>query len=284
MTAAADIASLLGKLQDRITRTASETRQNTDAVATLRDENRLRTGTLAEETMDLRTDVRQVNDQIDKMNDKITTVAGAHNDVKHENDIREQQQTLRDQSNVQSLVNLRDSTQKAFKQVGDDVAKLDTADRKLSDRVTEVEKFTSDLVERAKNLVRMPAPAPSLPSDHVWVNKKLTGVYDTTTDLEVRMRQMEERFARFFAPAPAQPQKFDTGSRYMGFDVRFKGWKLVLESKDDIEIFVPSAYDDIVKLESRSYGLQISLKSGSQYALVGGPNTGAMYLMCLVKA
>jgi hypothetical protein len=100
--------------------------------------------------------------------------------VKEENDQREERQTLRDQNNVQSLVNLRDSTHTAFQQVKTDVQNLIKTDQGLSRRLYEVESRLSN-----------PAPAPQMPSDHVWVNKKLSGVYDSVADLEGRLQALE---------------------------------------------------------------------------------------------
>jgi hypothetical protein len=120
------------------------------------------------------------------------------------NDKRETAQTLRDQSNVQSLVNLRESTQKGFDQVRKDVEALLKQIQRLNERVGQVESQVGvgnaayqhmvgveARVTKIEKSLGNPAPAPSMPSDHVWVNKKLSGVYDTTTDLESRVQRLE---------------------------------------------------------------------------------------------
>jgi hypothetical protein len=72
--------------------------------------------------------------------------------------------------------------------------------------------------------------------------------------------------------------------QYCGFEVRFKGNRLLLENAEEFDVFViPEQFGEIIKLENRPYGLQISLKNGDQYCLVGGPMLHAMYMMCLVK-
>jgi hypothetical protein len=60
-------------------------------------------------------------------------------EVAFENNKREEAQTLRDQSNVQALTNLRDSTEKAFNQVAADVKSLLTTVQRLNERVGQVE-------------------------------------------------------------------------------------------------------------------------------------------------
>jgi hypothetical protein len=267
------LAALIAKLQDRLNRVGLQSGQTAAAVLTLRDETRLRTGTLAEDVVKLKT-----------LADDTVTIIKTREQVA---DKREAAQTLRDQNNVQAIINFRDSTAKAFAQVSDDVAKLDRADHKLSDRVTEVEKFTSDLVERAKNLVRMPAPAPpSLPSDHVWVNKKLTGVYDTTTNLEERLAKLESFIARLLTNGnPAPSAKPRASVNYCGFAVRFRGNKLLLEDEKEFDIFtVSEPYTEIANVEQKSFGLEITMKRGDRFVLSGGPNLGSMYLYLAVKA
>src|SRR5690349_20862944 len=99
----AKFAKLLVKLSERITEVARNNRINTDAIDVLRDQHRLRM-----EGQD-RT-IQEIMNHI--QHDYSITKA-----VREENDQREAQQTLRDQNNVQSLVNLRDSTAKGFDQV-----------------------------------------------------------------------------------------------------------------------------------------------------------------------
>jgi len=129
--------------------------------------------------------------------------------VKIENDKREAAQTLRDQNNVQSLVNLRESTQKGFDQVRKDVEQLLKLNQRLNERVGQVEwphmvgieKRVGELEGQSKGhgyrLNQIETGKAELPSDHVWLNKKLTGVYDTTADLEARVREMEQFLKAF---------------------------------------------------------------------------------------
>ena len=44
----------------------------------------------------------------------------------------------------------------------------------------------------------------SMPSDHVWVNKKLTGVYDSLTDQEQRIQKMEALIEKYETLRKAQ--------------------------------------------------------------------------------
>lgn len=278
------LAGLPAKIQDRLNRVGLQANQTSAAVETVESRHKALTNFVNR----LRDDVVAVRDYIEE--------------VRTENDKREERQTLRDQSNVQSLVNLRESVQKGFDLVRNDVDTLNKKDRTLSDRITEIETFQKDLVERAKRLVvytrDYQAPAPSMPSDHVWVNKKLTGVYDSMTELEVRMRKLEERAKdaedidkafKFVEPANPAPVTAECGGllqgvTYQGFNVRFKGSKLILESRDDVEVFyLPSQYGGIVCVRELSWGLQISLKNGNQYVLVGGPRLVDMWFSVFVK-
>src|SRR5216684_1156889 len=166
------VATLLDKFSDRLVRIANQTRQNTDAVASLTDKVRLEVGAQQER-------LAALADDIDKKVGKsdVRFLADVVEGIKKENDVRENNQTARDQNNVQSIVNLRDSTQKGFDQVRSDVDQLLKLNQRLNERVGQVESQNLSLastVSLLQNRLNAPAPAPSIPSDHVWLNKKLT--------------------------------------------------------------------------------------------------------------
>jgi hypothetical protein len=109
--------------------------------------------------------------------------------VKEENDKREQVQTLRDQNNVQALHDLRTAAQKSFDLVREDVKTLLQQIQRLNERVGQVE---SQNIIATKFLQAKPVQVESgLPNGHVWVNKKLTGVYESVGDLEARVTLAE---------------------------------------------------------------------------------------------
>jgi chromosome segregation ATPase len=203
------LAALLDKIQSRLIHTADKTRQNSDEIAALRDETRLKVGTLqrqvGEKTGSIETSIETLEHQAVTADKKLTERVDAINELRidiqsrldqhiRESVDKEAKQTLRDQSNVQSLTNLRDSVQKAFNQVKDDVASLLKTIQRLNERVGQVESQNLSLasaVSLLQNRMDSPAPAPQMPSDHVWINRKLSGVYDTTTDLEARLQKLE---------------------------------------------------------------------------------------------
>jgi chromosome segregation ATPase len=84
--------------------------------------------------------------------------------VENETRDREARQTLRDQNNVQSLVNLRESTAKAFNQVRDDIASLIKQVQRLNERVGQVESQTSAGVLNIDSLLRRVTKAETGPS------------------------------------------------------------------------------------------------------------------------
>lgn len=336
-TPAVKVAALLQKLQDRISKVGLQSGQTAAALCTLNDETRLKTANLSLETSDLRRDVRELNDELDATDANANNMAEALEElemhvstfdsrlvaldksiavnqdrwaaVEKVNDTRESQQTLRDQSNVQSIKDLRDSVDVAFKIVEKDVAALDAVDKSQSawinqcaTRITEVEKFQADLVERAKKFVSAPfetrvSGGTQLPVGHVWVNKKLTGVYDSITELENRLKKLEtpappsaiedpyEDFAKYDYCYPAPSEKPTEFVNYCGFNVRFQGNRLLLQNADGFDIFYvgePWSHE-IIGLTEKPYGIQIHMKGGDQYCLTGGPILSLMYLMCLVK-
>lgn len=95
--------------------------------------------------------------------------------VKAENDDRETRQTMRDQNNVAGIQMLERSMVKAFGNVKTDIQNLVDQNRTLRESISQV------------------VNGQELPIGHEWVNKKLTGVYDTTTDLDNRLQKIEYR-------------------------------------------------------------------------------------------
>jgi chromosome segregation ATPase len=162
----------LANLQRRITKVVAKTESNTEDIELLGD-------SVAELNDDQTALLKRIEEQRVQAFQRSEALGLQIAKVKEENDDREVKQTLRDQNNVQSLVNLRDSTHTAFQQVKTDVLNLIKNDQGLSRRLSEVESRLSN-----------PAPAP-MPSDHVWVNKKLTGVYDSLEEVENRLSNLE---------------------------------------------------------------------------------------------
>lgn len=202
--------------------------------------------------------LKQIQTRLDDVSAKVTA-------NKKEADDREFRQGLRDQNNVQSLVNLRESAQKAFNQVKDDIKELVNRDSKMNTRILTLETNYNDLLERAKRLIMTPAPEPQMPSDHVWVNKKLSGVYDVLTDLQKRLEKLERK---------AMPLLVN----YLENEVRFLSDELFVGTK----LFVLPG--EIVTVSAQSYGLLITIKSGDQYLLCGGPQPVTMFLHFYKKA
>lgn len=171
----AKVAGLLDKFSDRLVATARETRQNTDAIAALRDELRLKFGKLEGE-------LANTDGRIDASLEKA--------------DEREGRQTLRDQNNVQSLTALRDSTAKAFTQVRADVEELLKRIQRLNERAGQVESQNAILVSGQKLIPNQ--------IDQKIVNAKLEGIYDVTGDLEVRIQYLESLLALYEGLRKAQ--------------------------------------------------------------------------------
>jgi len=191
------VTDILDKFSDRLTSIARQTRQNTDEIAALQDRVRLNVGTLSTSVVDLLEDRRKVSQTFIEVQKDFSEKLSV---VKAENDKRENAQALRDQNNVQSLVNLRDSTAKAFTQVRQDVESLLKTIQRLNERVGQVESqnvslassvsLISNRTEDIKQKLSASAPvAPTL--SHVWVNKKLTGVYEQVDEQEVRIQKLE---------------------------------------------------------------------------------------------
>lgn len=182
----AQVATLLDKFSERLVRVARETRQNTDAVATLTDKVRLEVGAQQERLAALaddivkkvgKSDVLFLAGVVEEMSKKLEA-------FKKESDVRETQQTARDQNNVQSLVNLRSSTQKAFDQVRDDVAGLLKQIQRLNERVGQVESRLGIL-----------ELGPAAWHQMVGVEKRVTEI-ESEIALIVAVRQANEAFMR----------------------------------------------------------------------------------------
>jgi hypothetical protein len=165
---AGTLAALLGKIQDRLNRVGNETHQNSAKIAVLVDNVRLKVG------------------EWQRQDATLTERIGRFQAEAFE---RETRQTARDQNNVQALVNLRDSTAKAFDQVKRDVETLLVQIQRLNERIGKVESQNLSLVSTVSLIQNRTSNG--LPSDHIWLNKKLTGVYDTTDDLETRLKKLE---------------------------------------------------------------------------------------------
>jgi DNA repair exonuclease SbcCD ATPase subunit len=265
------LVELLNKIQDRLNRVARETRQNTEAIATLRD------GRIAEFWKSVNVRIGKLEELIQRHDTLTTFVGGLRDDVVRDREInnkREAEQTLRDQNNVQSLINLRVSTQKGFDDVRKDVESLMKTIQRLNERVGQVESqgvvdmalFRQQLRDFESRLnSKEPATITLLPADHVWVNKKLSGVYDTTNDLEKRIQQLE-----LLAKSPMF---------YMGLRVRNSGNVLIVDDKE----FFPFT-DEIVNLKAEPYGLIVTIKNGDQFILCGGPSIQTMFVYLYKKA
>ena len=164
------IATILDKFAERLTTVARDTRRNSDEVAALRDDTRLKIGKLQSQAD---ADVRSLREA------DVDIICNVGNLI----DQKEAQQTLRDQSNVQSLINLRDSTGKAFDQVKKDVETILKQVQRLNERIGLAE----------SNLTRTQADfaARASATHNSVVKYKLERVFDVTADLEARLQRVE---------------------------------------------------------------------------------------------
>lgn len=167
----AQVAGLLNKFAERLAGVSRETRQNTDAIAVLRDELRLKIGK------------SQITEEI-----LAAHIEDAKGELKREADSREGRQALRDQNNVQALVNLRDSTSKAFTQVKADIEELMKRIQRLNERAGQVESQNLSL----SSSVSLISNRTSNAVNEKVVNAKLEGILDVTGDLEGRVAKIEE--------------------------------------------------------------------------------------------
>jgi hypothetical protein len=241
------VATLLDKFSDRLVKVTRETRQNTDAVAGLLKERTGTANTIQEITIRIQRDFERwsvllkrhaaLTLSVNGLRDEVVALQVLNGRVRElelkladgesqldlesriesnkvfmlrtaeENDKREAAQTLRDQNNVQSLVNLRDSTTQAFSQVQKDVEELLKSIGKLSNRVYRVEKQYDDLLERAKSVVVSNFNKPSA-IDQQLVNSKLSGVYDVTANLEERLQKLETAHTEWKRQAAKEAVEF----------------------------------------------------------------------------
>lgn len=202
-------------------------------------------------------------------------------------DKRDAHQAARDQNNVQSLVNLKDSTQKGFDQVRQDVESLLKTIQRLNERLGQVE--THDVI--LTSLVNQPQEK----IDQSIVNSKLSGVYNVTEDLDRRIRSLEENPCAAWhhmvgiesrVTELEEKSNWNLFSSYFGYEAVAKGNELKLLSGGDLlEVFsVPPESGQITSLDVKPYGLLISTKSGDIYILCGGPTTVTMFLNLIKKA
>lgn len=176
----AKVAGLLDKFSDRLVATARETRQNSDAIAALRDELRLKTGKVEGQIIDLTHAVVKRN--VD-LTDAVSKAVESQVRIQQDSEKYDGQQALRDQNNVQALTNLRDSTAKAFTQVRADVEELMKRIQRLNERAGQVESQNAILATtRTKGANEI---------DQKTVNLKLEGFYDVTEDLDERIAKVE---------------------------------------------------------------------------------------------
>jgi hypothetical protein len=193
------------------------------------------------------------------------------------------EETREDEKN---LVNLQEMTHQAFAAVSDDV---DT----LSERLTALE-----------NAPVATSPAPEF--DHTWVNRKLSGVYEYIEELESKIQKLESRADLDDTVSTFQKEVADpvyigsTGTidfvygiqepkplraSYMGFDVRFKGNRMLLENLDEFEMFdIGGPSTEIIAVENKYGNLIIDTANKDQYALCGGPQLVTMFIILLARS
>lgn len=188
------ISSVLVSITKRLSRVAKQTFENTEELSILRGTTANAYNELKASTEDFRVQAFQRTEVLATANAiALKQIA----DVKKENDDREARQALRDQNNVQSIINLRDSMSRAFNEVKKDIQELITRIDATNSRIKNVEVFQADLLERAKRIVLTPTPALSMPNNHVWVNKKLSGVYSQVNEQEDRIQKLEALIEKY---------------------------------------------------------------------------------------
>jgi chromosome segregation ATPase len=242
-------AELLAKLQDRISRVAEETANVVDKIeARLNStdqavrniggvlevlDNRVTETCQVLEVLDtriieLRDKEFEAKNNFIRLNSAIASTAERIDEVRFKNDKREEAQTSRDQSSVQSIKELTDRTKVAFEKVQKDVDTLNKSDQRLAERVYQLENAP---------VAEVPAPEPSLPSDHKWVNNKLASVYEYVTELETRLSKLENHTVgvdfdygiqeptTVFAPPVVSKEGFctDTACSNKGFNEHYFG-------------------------------------------------------------
>jgi len=122
------------------------------------------------------------SDAIVRITTEQQTLQDSISRVEFENNKREEAQVLRDQS-------------KAFDNVAGDMKNALQTLQRLNERIGKAESQNLSLastVSLLQNRLDSSAPpAASLPSDHVWVNKKLSGVYAVADEFEARIQKLE---------------------------------------------------------------------------------------------
>jgi len=241
------LATLLAKFQIRLNKVSALASQNTDTTAALVDHVRLKVGRAEGIAV-------EANDKAERAHLSLIYLGEKIDKLTKETEDREVKQTLRDQNNVQALVNLRDSTAIAFDQVKADVESLLKAIQRLNERVGQTE---SSVNQVESNVNQKLSGVNTI--DQSIVNSKLAGVYDVTADLESRLQVVEE-----LATPPAY---------YLGYKVRFRANILIVDGQDFF-----SFQDNVAKLSSEPYGVLVTLKNGDIYLLCGGPTPTTMFV------
>jgi hypothetical protein len=188
-----DLVSIVMKLQARLTKAAQKIQANTEAIEHLEAVAKIGYQQNNDAISVLRASAESNRVQAFQRSEQI---AASLAQVKKENDDREYRQTMRDQSNVVSLQKLAASTDRGFNAVRTDVESLMDADLRLRGQITSLTNVLAQIQ------VRLNAPAPAsaptaLPVGHEWVNKKLTGVYDSVDELDARLEKMEKLVALY---------------------------------------------------------------------------------------
>lgn len=169
------ITQLLASLQKRITKTAQKTQANTERLDSLVESYNEVVKNVCfadgQTVVGLKGDLESFRAQAFQRSEAI---AASLAKVKAENDDREMRQTMRDQNNVAAIQMLERSMVKAFGNVKTDIQNLVDQNRTLRESISQVEN------------------GQELPIGHEWVNKKLSGVYETCDDFETRVRKLEE--------------------------------------------------------------------------------------------
>jgi vacuolar-type H+-ATPase subunit I/STV1 len=201
------LVALLSKIQSRLTQVAGQTRLNTDAIATLQDDVRLKVGRLQEQVTPQKwTSKTTLIRRHETLTESVAEHIDRFNRFAEEVNKREAQQTLRDQNNVQSLTNLRDSTQKAFAQVRADVTSILNTLQRLNERVGQFESQVSVL----KSLKVAPSEI-----DQSIVNSKIMGVYNVTENLDARIAKLEDLLEKYEALRKAQAAFAEANGKFL---------------------------------------------------------------------
>lgn len=135
------VATLLDKFSNRLVRIANQTQQNTNIIVSLQYDHN-------QEVTERKAAIQEIATRLQQDFSRQQTLLDRIKEVEFENNKREEAQTLRDQSNVQSLVSLRESTQKSFTQVRIDVEELMKRIQRLNERAGQVESRTNAIAQQ----------------------------------------------------------------------------------------------------------------------------------------